>query len=304
MNEREIWLETRRKGLGGSDCGVVLGVNKYKSKYQLYLEKRGEFTQEVDNEFIYFGNALEDFVAKEFEKRSGKEVFIHETTMFHPEHEFMLANVDRLVKGENALLECKTASEYVKGEWDGDDIPPSYLCQIMHYLAVTGLEKAYIAVLIGGNKFVWKSIERDEELIEIIIQAEKDFWYNHVVPGIPPEIDGSEAATSFVKELYPYDNGGKIILNDEVETLLEAIEVIKKDIKSLTEQQKEYENRIKLMIGENEKGFTDKYVINYKSYTSVRLDSAKIKKEQKDIYEKYGKESTARKFSYKKLEKE
>ena len=302
MNEKEIWLETRRKGLGGSDCGVVLGVNKYKSRFQLYLEKRGEYTQEVDNDFVYFGNALEDFVAKEFEKRSGKEVLLHESTMFHPEHEFMLANVDRLVKDENALLECKTASEYVKGEWDGDDIPPSYLCQIMHYLAVTGLERAYIAVLIGGNKFVWKCIERDEELIEIIIKAEHDFWYNHVVPGIPPEIEGTEAASSFIKELYPYDNGKKIYLEEDVDTLIEAIEVIKKDIKNLTEQQKAYENIIKLKIGENEKGLTDKYEVNYKSYASVRLDSAKIKKDQKEIYDKYGKESVSRKFTYKKLE--
>lgn len=300
--DRNEWLEERRTGIGGSDVGVILGVNKYKSKYQLYLEKRGEYTEEIENEAIYFGNALEDFVAQEFSKRTGLEVIEPKASMVHPEHEFMRANLDRLVVGGNALLECKTASEYVKGDWEGEEIPASYLCQVFHYLAVTGLDHAYIAVLVGGNKFVWKRIERDEELINIIIDAEKDFWYNHVVPGIPPEIEGSEADTSFVKSLYPEDNGNEIYLGEDVDVYLSAISVIKDDIDKLSKQQKEYENKVKLLIGENQSALTDKYKISYKTSKSIRLDTDKIKKEQKELYEKYGKETSSRRFTFKKLE--
>lgn len=38
--------------------------------------------------------------------------------------------------------------------------------QVQHYLAVCGMNKAYIAALIGGNKFVFTTIYRDDSLIE------------------------------------------------------------------------------------------------------------------------------------------
>ncbi|HHR2781106.1 TPA: YqaJ viral recombinase family protein, partial [Listeria monocytogenes] len=84
------------------------------------------------------------------------------------------------VVGEDAILECKTASAYLAKEWEADEVPATYLVQIQHYLAVTGKNKAYVAVLIGGNKFIWKEIERDDELINQIIAFELDFWETNV----------------------------------------------------------------------------------------------------------------------------
>ncbi|MCI4170689.1 YqaJ viral recombinase family protein, partial [Bacillus spizizenii] len=81
------------------------------------------------------------------------------------DYPFMLANVDRLVVGDRAGLECKTASEDLKGEWVGEEVPDAYLVQCQHYMAVTGLCAWWIAVLIDGNTFVYKKVERDEELI-------------------------------------------------------------------------------------------------------------------------------------------
>ena len=111
---RDEWLELRKQGLGGSDAGTVLGFNKYKSPFELYQEKIGEYSEEVDNDAVYFGNALEDFVAQEFAKRTGKKVRRMNKFLVHPEYEFMNANLDRVVVGEKAILECKTASEYLR----------------------------------------------------------------------------------------------------------------------------------------------------------------------------------------------
>lgn len=88
----------------------------------------------------------------------------------------MVANIDRKIVGQNAILECKTANQYLLKEWEDEEIPASYLLQVQHYLAVTGADRGYIAVLVGGQKFIWKEVPRDEELIEMIIQLEKDFW--------------------------------------------------------------------------------------------------------------------------------
>ena len=104
----------------------------------------------------YFGNVLEEVVAQEFAKRTGLKVQRRNAILQHPAYPWMLANVDRLIVGERIGLECKTASEYLKKEWEGEEIPVTYLLQCQHYMAVTGYEAWWIAVLIGGNKFVYK----------------------------------------------------------------------------------------------------------------------------------------------------
>lgn len=292
--DRNQWLKERQRGLGGSDCGTILGVNKWKSPFQLYLEKTGEYVEEIDNEFIYFGNLLEDLVAEEFSKRSGKKVRRNNHMLVHPEYDFMFANLDRVVVGERALLECKTTSAYNKDQWEGDNVPATYLCQVQHYLAVTGYEKAYIAVLIGGNNFVWKEIPRDEELIEMIIEREKDFWENHVLANVAPPIDGSQAAEDLLKKLYPDDNGETIMLTQEEDKLINALEQVKSELKDLETMKKRYENQLKMKLEESTFGVTSKFELSYKSQIRNTIDSKRLREEMPDIATKYTKESKTR----------
>lgn len=299
---RDEWLDARRAGIGGSDVGAIMGFNQYKSAYQVFLEKTGQYHEEVDNEAVYFGNALEDFVAQEFAKRTGKKVRRLNKMLVHPEHDFMLANLDRVVVGERAVLECKTASEYVKEAWEGEEIPASYLCQVHHYLTVTGFEKAYIAVLVGGNKFIWKEIERDEEFIQILIDCEKDFWENHVLKDVAPPIDGSDATNELIKKMYPQDDGTAIMLTKDDDVLLDAIDSISSEIKALEQQKKEYENKLKLKLENAAEGHTPRHEVTFKTIVTNRVDSKRLKAEAPEIYEKYTKQSKSRRFNYKKLE--
>lgn len=300
--DRIEWMQLRKSGLGGSDAGTVLGFNSYKTPYQLYLEKTGQYEEVVDNEAVYFGNELEDFVAREFAKRTGKKVRRMNRFLRHKQYPFMTANLDRVVIGERAVLECKTASEYMREAWEGDDIPATYLCQVHHYLAVTGFEKAYIAVLIGGNKFVWKEVERDEEFIEILIEREKDFWENHVLADVAPPIDGSNAAGELLKKMYPQDDSTAIMLTKDDETILDALEALTEEIKSLETQKKEYENRIKLKLESATEAHSPRHKLTYKTIVSNRIDSKKLKEEAPDVYEKYVKPSSSRRLTIKKLE--
>lgn len=299
---REEWLAQRQRGLGGSDAGTIMGVNKWKSKFQLYLEKSGEYYEEVNNDYVYFGNLLEDVVAKEFERRSGKKVRRKNQMLVHPEHDFMLANLDRVVVGEKALLECKTTSEYNLAEWEGDEVPASYLCQIQHYLAVTGYEKAYVAVLCGGNKFIWKEIPRDDELIDIIIENEKQFWEDHVLAGISPAIDGSDAASDLLKKLYPTDNGESIMFTEKEDQLLDALESVKNEMAELEELKKRYENQLKMELEEAQQGVSSRYIVSYKASERNTIDSKRLKADMPDIAERFTKKSMARTLRIKKVE--
>ncbi|PKE36845.1 hypothetical protein CW670_02630 [Macrococcoides caseolyticum] len=298
----EEWLKARQAGVGGSDAGTILGVNKWKSKTQLFFEKvNPELKQQVDNEFIYWGNVLEDVVAKEFETRTGKKVRKNNKMLRHPEHEFMLANLDRVIVGEKALLECKTTSQYNIDQWKDDEIPASYLCQIQHYMAVTGYEKAYIAVLCGGNQFIWKEVPRDDELIEIIINAEKDFWYNNVLAGVIPEIDGSDATKDFLNHMYKDIDETEVQLSDDVETLLTALEQVKQEEKELKELKTQYENKIKHILGNNLAGKTSGYQITWKPQVRKTLDTKKIREIYGEQLDPYYKETETRVLKIKQI---
>lgn len=300
---REQWLDLRMQGIGGSDASVILGFNNWKSPFQLFIEKTTLIPQEeTDNEFIYWGNVLENVVAEEFSRRTGKEVYEDFKMLAHPEYPFMTANLDRRIVGENAFLECKTTSAYKAKDWEGDEVPAAYLIQIQHYMAVTGFDKCYIAVLIGGNHFVHKEVERDQELIDMLIEAEKNFWENHVQANEPPEIDGSSAAKDFINSKYAIDDGSEIFLGSDVDVTLEALDAVKAEIKALEVAKTKYENDIKLQMKTAEKAVTKGYEVKYKTQVANRVDTKRLKQEQPEIYKQYVKSSTSRKFTYKTLE--
>ena len=177
MADRHAWLKMRTQGIGGSDAGTIVGVNPWKSKYELWLEKTGQVVPEdiSDREPVYWGNQLEDIVAQEFTRKTGKKVRRHGMVQ-DEEHPFLFANVDRMVAGEKAGLECKTANGFKAALWEGDEVPASYYCQCQHYMLVTGLPVWYIACLVGGQHYVWKPIERNEEDIQTLLEMEEAFW--------------------------------------------------------------------------------------------------------------------------------
>ncbi|MCF3942174.1 YqaJ viral recombinase family protein [Oceanobacillus alkalisoli] len=300
---RQEWLWNRKKGLGGSDASAILGFNPWKSAFELYIDKTSDYVEEIDNEAIHWGNVLEDVVAEEFTRRTGKKVRRRNQTFNHPEYSFMIANIDRDVVGEKALLECKTTNAFNADAWEGERIPPAYMCQVQHYMAVLGYEKAYIAVLIGGQKFVWKEIERDDEFIELMIEQLSRFWNEHVLKGIPPEIDGSPSASELLNKMYPEDSGETIMLkSDDAETLIKAIDSIKSEVKEKQSLQKEYENKLKLMVGDATTGVTPRFEVNLKKVEQNRLDSKMLRKELPDIAEKYTKTSSYRRLNIKQIE--
>ncbi|KYD07674.1 YqaJ viral recombinase family nuclease [Saccharococcus caldoxylosilyticus] len=297
----EEWLQARTRGIGGSDASVVLGLNKYKTPFELWLEKTGQvLPEDSQSEAAYFGTLLEDLVAKEFEKRSGKKVRKRNAMFRHPEHEFILANIDRFIVGEKAILECKTASAFLAKEWEGNEIPEAYIVQVQHYLGVLGPEykKGYFAVLIGGQKFIWKEIERDDELIEMIFQAEIDFWNNHVLANQPPALDGSSAAEQFLAERFAKAEEEKAIpLKAEFKDKIERYLELKKLIKELENEKDAIENQIKFELKDATYGFVGGYQAEWKQHKRNQVDSKKLKTEFPEIYAKVVKPVNYRKFA-------
>lgn len=295
------WLKGRQRGIGGSDVGAILGVNKWKTPFEVYLEKTEEITEVKEtSEAAYWGTELEELVAKEFSKRTGKKVRRDSRHLVHPKYPFMVANIDRRVVGENAILECKTANQFLAKEWKDDEIPASYILQCQHYMSVTGAEKCYIACLIGGQRFIYKEIPRDNELIEMIIAAEKEFWEEHVMKRIPPALDGSSAAEKYLKEKYSNPvQYSEINLKSEYKEMIDEYLQLKENMKALETRLKEIENNIKNELADNEKGYVGNYEVNWMPVKVSRVDSKALKEKYPDIYKKVCKESSYRKFGIK-----
>ena len=303
----EEWKEQRRKGIGGSDASAIAGLNKWKAPIRVYLEKIGEFKDNEQNEAMYWGSKMEDLIAKEYSERTGDYVERRNFILIHPDHEWMIANLDRVIypnddsKGPG-VLECKNVSEYRKDEWKDDEVPPEAYCQLMHYLAVTGYEWGVIAALIGGNKFIWKEFERDEEFINSLIALEADFW-KRVEDRNPPPMDESEDSKDILKLLYPESvPDSSIQLPEDIrDTMLDWIR-LKEEIKELELQKDERENQIKALLGENEKGYLGNLCATWPSSTSKRCDTTALKKARPDVYEEFSKEIVSRRFNIKEVE--
>lgn len=129
-----------------------------------------------------------------------------------------------------------------------------------------------MAVLIGGNHFKWYFIERDEELIAILIELERRFWH-HVETRTPPPLDGSEASTELLSRLYPQGNKAKISLPDEALPLITQYEEDSQEEKAAEERKNEAANKLKSLLGENETGSIGDRIVTRKTIGSERLNS-------------------------------
>lgn len=172
---REDWLRERKKGVGGSDAAAILGMNRYRSAYDVYADKIDIAPDMADNEAMRQGRDLEEYVAKRFSEATGKRVRRENSILLNPAYPFARANIDRAVVGEKAGLECKTTSVLNLKRYKNGDFPEEYYTQCMHYLMVTGYERWYLAVLVFGNDFKIFTIDRDEDEINALADAEEAF---------------------------------------------------------------------------------------------------------------------------------
>lgn len=295
---RKEWLEWRRKGIGGSDVSIIAGINKFKSVFQLWLEKTGQIKlEETESEYAHFGTVLEPIIKKEFIQRTGKKVRAKRQILQSEEYPFMLCDLDGVIyeEGEMCIFEAKTASAYKQNIWE-KEVPVEYVLQVQHYMAVTGAKKTYVAALVGGNHFYNYIIYRDEELINLIIRMEQEFWENYVLTRKEPIPDGSEATASYLNKKYEECNGKTIELPKEVLEIISQYDDTSQQMNEIKERKEALINQLKNYLKENETGVIGSRKISWKQVTKTSFDKKRLEKENKQLYEKYVTESQYRRF--------
>lgn len=223
--DHSAFLQARQSGLGGSDIATLFGVNPYSTKLELYLQKRGEIEPTADTRLTRTGRAMEQVIAVMVAEREGAKLRKVNRTLRHPNHDFLIAHIDRDYVGIRKGLEIKNVSPRMAYLWGNDGTPDAvaehYLPQPHHYMLVLDYDMFDVAAYFGGDDLRVYPMERDPEMDDIIIDSAHDFWHNHVLAGVPPEPDFDHKSTlPLLRRMYPGTNGQTVIASELDETLL------------------------------------------------------------------------------------
>jgi putative phage-type endonuclease len=304
----EEWLALRKKYIGGSDASSVVGLNPWSSPYALWAEKTGKVPPFEGNLATDVGTYLEDFIAKRFESVTGKKVRRHNQSILNDKYPFAIANIDRDIVSEEAGLECKSTSALNTRRFKDGEFPNNYYCQCVHYLGVTEKVKWYLAVLIGNTDFKvyqltriendvkpeWceSSVYISDEEIAALMNAEKDFFDNHIKTDVPPMADGSKATAETISVIYPESS-------EEVANLmayqgeLDEYMRLSQRIKELEEAKDGCASKIKAFMKDAGKGESSSYKVSWVSAEKSTFDAKRFKAEhpQMDLSAYYKKSS-------------
>lgn len=284
--------------IGSSDAAAVLGLSRWSTPLQLWGEKTGAIQREDEPTLQKkLGVRLEEVVAELFTEKTGLKVRRVNETIFSRDHSFLGANIDRAVVGVREGLECKTATAFKAKEWAGEEIPQEYIIQCHHALAVTGWERWHIAVLIGNQDFLVKTIERDEQVLKDLVQREVEFWNLVKTHTVPATITARDSEALY--KLYPLANQVTLELDDTFAKLLEQRAGYIADAKALENEIEKIENIVKAKMGTAESANAGTYRVTWKNQSQRRLDQKRLAEEQPELVEKYKTTTEFRKFEAK-----
>ena len=277
---KEDWLRYRKCGITGTDAGAILGLNPYRSAFQVYHDKISDTIENIDNEAMRQGRDLEDYVAQRFSEETGFKVRRANAIYQSEEHPLLLADFDRLIVGQKAGLECKTVSPFSADKWADGKIPAHYL-----------------AALIFGRKLVIHKIVTDKQMLFDLIDKEELFWTNHVVPQIPPAPNGCDCDTQQINQMYEVDDRDKTADLSALHGLLDKRQELSDQIEQMEQEKTAIEQQVKLQMQDAAYGTAPGYKVSWVSSESKRVDSQRLKKEQPDIFNQYSKNVSSRRFT-------
>lgn len=311
-NTHEEWLEERKKSLGGSDVGAVLGMNTYSSPYTVWAEKTGKLPPFEGNEWTRLGNDLEHYVAQRFSEASGFKLVNDSATWRNDKYPHLHANFDRKVVGMKAGVECKLTSELNAKKYKNGEFPDRFYAQCVEYLCVTEFEKWFLAVLIYGKgikiyqmtripddtKPEWceASVYVDDAEIEALAKATGAFWNDYVLTGNPPMVDGSDSTSETLRTIYPESNGDAVSLM-AYEHDLKQYMTLSSLLDDVKKQREEVANRIKEFMGEASKGVANNFKVSWTSSIRTTFDHKKFAEDYETLdLTKYYKSTSTRTF--------
>lgn len=286
MTARETWLAERKTGLGGSDAAAVCGQSEWRTPLAVYLSKTGEEPDSDQTPDQYRGTLLEPAVRQMYADATGLIVETPRGIIRHPKLAFILGSLDGIASGRR-VVDFKTArSRRGWGEPGTDEVPTDYLYQTQHYMAVTGLPVADVAVLFGSFDFEIYTVEADAEFQEMMLAAELEFW-RRVQEREPPEPSDARDAL----RLYPSARVGvRVTATNEIAAMCGELQQVKYKLQTLEDLEDTLAANIKAHIGAADTlcGGDGKQLATWKNTKGrTRFDTDAFRNDHPELFNKY-----------------
>lgn len=245
--------EERKKGLGATDCAAVMGLSPYKTPYELWLEKTGRTEDQaiLSEDRLRLRHAHEETIAREYAFQKQVKLKRVNSTVYHKRLPFMLCNLDRVIIGQRKIVECKSSSGFMRQIWGingTDEAPLHYILQVQHQLACAEYDDADLAALIDIDDYRIYPMPRNEKVIQRIEDACEKFWTENVLKDIAPE----PTTRGDLKLMYPLNNGNFIEVGHNVHLILDDLDSVKAQTKTLDDERERIEKEIIQMIADND----------------------------------------------------
>ncbi len=312
FDNEEDWLELRRKGIGGSDIGAIMGLNEYSSPLKVYKQKVEGFKEDLsDNANIKKGKVLEDLILKEYVRPKmeslGYTVAKPNFMIVNNQYPYLRANVDGIgfsyTDDQNPIIiEIKWVSEFGEVKWNKEEylgIPPSYYAQIQLYLLVTGCEKAYLCALFDKKwEMHYYEIPKDEAFCALLLKQALAFYSYNMLMKIPPKTDYTLDKDTVVETVTknPEPTTPDFEMTDVVNKYYE----INTKINELDKQKKELATELYNMYAKGHYPENCDLKFKISVVTSKNFDSTSFRKDYPELFEKYVKQSTSPRLTIKK----
>lgn len=306
VNTKEIshedWLALRKKSLGGSEVSAILGMNPYSSPLQVYANKKNLVKDIKDNEAMRLGRDLEDYVAKRYTEATGNKVRNDHWMYMDDEYDYLTANIDRRIVGQNAALECKVMGNgAAKYNFDAGEVPEQYYCQCQFYCMILGLDRVDLAVLVLQRGIKIVPIKRNDDFIATMRKMAIEFWQEYVLKERMPDVDGSDSSMSVLKEIYP-----KEIPDTKIR--ITGLDPLVREYNDAAEMEKYYHSKkqkvqevICQRLGDNAVGIGIEFGVSWKTQTKASISASKLKAKYPKVYADMVEVSEYRVFRKKKL---
>lgn len=259
--ERASWLEWRRGGIGGSDIAALLGLSNYASPYSLWCEKVGLIEPTETTQRQRVGQVLEDGIAVLFHEQTGLYSVGEQMWCSHDEHTWAQCTVDGFAAeaaGSSIDDVLGTHQKKTDGRFGWPDgVPVNIRAQCVWEMGVTQMSHCWLSVLHAGFRFEVYEIARDDDAErdwELMLDRAGTFWHDHVLAGVAPMVDGSDATAEALRVLHPeHVPGERAELDGLVVDLAERYE-IKARMKADKARLAEIDNTVRATFGDAEVG--------------------------------------------------
>lgn len=282
---KQQWEDLRQNYIGGSDAAAVIGISRFRSPLSVYLEKKSLVKKEPPNERMYWGIKIEPLLRVRFSELTGYEVRELKYVLQSVESPFAIANVDGIVNlgpaegNQWACLELKCVNEFTGNSDDfrggaAGYISPEYYAQIQHYLYVTGLKVAFLGMLIGGNRFVYNRIARDDETISNMIRLQKHWYEQYFLTNTPAPAGPGDG--ELLGKYYNHPERKEVQLPESAAAIVNDYLSATQEIKKWEERKKLAQVKLEEMIGNNgDTAVVGLRRINWKPFETKRFSASR-----------------------------